>query len=319
VTDADLLLGYLDAGYFLGGRMPLDADGARRGIEALARQAGLAWSAAAAGIVEVVNENMANMIRVHAAERGVDVRAHTMIAFGGSGPVHAYEVARKLGVGRLVLPPGAGVTSSIGLLGAPPAFDLVRSDVRRLEGLDPARVAALLTAMEVEARELLREAGVADADVVLERSGDFRYVGQGYEVRVPLLADGTREHLPGALLGAFETEYRRLYHRLTPGASVEVLNWRLRARGPRPGPAAPPPPAITNGRLEAALKGTRPAYFREAGGFVDCPVYDRYRLAPGHRLAGPAIVEERESTAVLGPRARVEVDGALNLAVTLEA
>jgi len=316
VTDADLVLGYLNPDYFLGGRMRLDAGGARRGMEELGARLGLDWRRVAQGISDVVNENMANMVRVHAAERGRDLQQYTLIAFGGSGPVHAYEVAKKLGLSRVILPLAAGVTSAVGLLGAPPAFDLVRSHVTRLDDLDWERVNALFQEMETEAIHLLRGAGVVETEMILERSGDFRYIGQGYEVTAPLPRTRMAPETRVALIAAFEAEYTRLYQRLTPGAKLEVLNWRLRARGPKPALSLAPP--STPAPAGSAQKGVRPAYFPEVGAFVDCPVYDRYRLAVGQRFGGPAIVEERESTAVLGPRARIEVDAYLNLRVTIE-
>jgi N-methylhydantoinase A len=316
VTDADLLLGYLNAEYFLGGKIRLDIEAARRGMEKLGARVGMAWQQVAQGISEVVNENMTNMARVHAAERGQDLQRYTLIAFGGSGPVHAYEVAQKLGLTRMILPLAAGVTSAVGLLGAPPAFDLVRSQVTHLQDLDWARVNALLAEMEVEAAHLLRGARVTDGEMVFERAADFRYIGQGYEVTVPLPRMVLGPETQGSLITAFEAEYTRLYQRLTPGAKLEVLNWRLRARGPKPelslaAPTTAPAP------MESAQKGVRAAYFPEVGAFLGCPVYDRYRLVVGHRLTGPAIVEERESTAILGPRAQVEVDRCLNLVVTM--
>jgi N-methylhydantoinase A len=316
VTDADLLLGYLNAAYFLGGKMHLDVEAARRGMERLGARVGMTWQRAAQGISDVVNENMANMARVHTAERGKELSRYTLIAFGGSGPVHAYEVAKKLGLTRMILPLAAGVTSAIGLLWAPPAFDLVRSQVTRLDDLDWARVNAVYAEMEAEAAGLLRGAGVADADTVFERAADFRYIGQGYEVTVPLPRCAMGADALSALIAAFEAEYTRLYQRLTPGAKLEVLNWRLRARGPQP-ELALAAPASASTPLASAQKGVRPAYFPEMQDFVACPVYDRYRLAVGQRFAGPAIVEERESTAILGPAAHVEVDRYLNLVVTL--
>jgi N-methylhydantoinase A/oxoprolinase/acetone carboxylase beta subunit len=316
VTDADLLLGYHNPDYFLGAKMRLDVEAARTAMETLATSLGLGWQRVAEGISDVVNENMANMARVHAAERGKELSRYTLVAFGGSGPVHAYEVARKLGLGRLILPLAAGVTSSVGMLGAPPAFDLVRSYVSRVEDLDWARIRDLFAEMEAEARRLLAGAGIEPGDIAVERSADFRYVGQGYEVTVPLPPGPVGEGGAPRLIAAFEAEYRRLYQRLTPGARPEVLSWRVRARGPKP-PLSLGAPAAPGGAGHGGDKGTRRAHFPEAGGFIDCPVYDRYRLAVGQRFPGPAIVEERESTCVLGPRARVEVDEYLNLRVTM--
>jgi N-methylhydantoinase A len=318
VTDADLLLGYLNPDYFLGGRMRLDVDAARRAMAELGAALGLSWQRVAQGISDVVNENMANMARVHAAERGRDLQRYTLVAFGGSGPVHAYEVARKLGLARLILPLGAGVTSSVGLLGAPPAFDLVRSYVSRLEDLDWARVRSLFAEMEAEARRLLAGAGTADDAVLIERSVDVRYVGQGYEVTAALPDAALGAEGRDVLVAAFEAEYRRLYQRLTPGASLEALSWRIRARGPKP-PLSLKATARPSAAPADALKHTRAVYLPELGDWVACPVYDRYRLGVGQRFAGPAIVEERESTSVLGPGARVEVDDCLNLRVTLGA
>jgi len=321
VTDADLLLGYLNPDYFLGGRMRLDVEAARRAVAELGATLGLPWERVAQGISDVVNENMANMARVHAAERGRDLGRYTLVAFGGSGPVHACEVAKKLGLTRLILPLGAGVTSSVGLLGAPAAFDLVRSYVSRLEALDWARVQALFAEMETEARRLLAGAGIAGDAVTIERSVDVRYVGQGYEVtaRLPDGAPGGDGH--AALVAAFEAEYRRLYQRLTPGAGLEALSWRIRASGPRPPLSlrAPAPPAGRAGGTSPAeaRKGARPVFVPDVRDWVTCPIYDRYRLAVGHRLAGPAVIEERESTSVLGPGARIEVDDCLNLVVTI--
>jgi N-methylhydantoinase A len=315
VTDADLLLGYLNPDYFLGGRMRLDVEAARRAMTELGRTLGLSWQRVAQGVSDVVNENMANMARVHAAERGRDLHRYTLVAFGGSGPVHAYEVARKLGLTRLILPLGAGVTSSVGLLGAPPAFDLVRSYVSRLEDLDWTRVRALFTEMEGEARRLLAGTGTPDDAVQIERSADLRYVGQGYEVTAMLADFGPGADGRDALVAAFETEYRRLYQRLTPGAALETLSWRVRARGPKPPLSLRARPFA--GTLAEALKGTRAVFLPEAGDWVPCPVYDRYRLGVGQRVAGPAIVEERESTSVLGRDARVVVDDCLNLVVTI--
>lgn len=316
VTDADLLLGYLNTEYFLGGKMRLDVDAAQRGTAQLGVRLGMAWQQVAQGISDVVNENMANMARVHAAERGKDLQQYTLIAFGGSGPVHAYEVAKKLGLTRMILPLAAGVTSAVGMLGAPPAFDLVRSQVTRLEDLDWGRVSTLFQEMETEAGGLLHGAGVSDAAMIFERAADFRYIGQGYEVTVPLPRITMGPETLDALIGAFEAEYTRLYQRLTRGAKLEVLNWRLRARGPKPELSLAAQNAAST-PVQSAQKGVRAAYFPEAGTFVTCPVYDRYRLAVGHQFSGPAIVEERESTAILGSRARVEVDRYLNLVVTL--
>jgi len=316
VTDADLVLGYLDADFFLGGRMRLDKDAAVRAIEKLARPLGMDVVEAAWGIHQIVNENMANASRIHAIERGKNPRAYPLFAFGGAGPVHAYRVAQILGVSTVLAPLGAGATSALGLLVAPLAFDFVRSLYGQLDDLDWDHINAILDEMEAEGRALLRSAGVSDAEMSVTRSADMRYSGQGHEINVPLPLGRLGPESREALLSNYEAVYRRLYNRLCSGVPIETLNWRLVVSGPKPplrlNQAARP------SDVEQALKGHRPVYFPEYGGFRPTPVYDRYALPPGTQLVGPAILEERESTAVIGPGAPFTIDEYLNLAVRVE-
>lgn len=316
VTDADLLLGYLDPDFFLGGRMRLDLEAARRAIATLiAEPLGLDLTAAAWGIHRVVNENMAAAARIHGIERGKDLRAYPLFAFGGAGPVHACQVGKILKVPRVLIPFGAGAISAYGLLTAPLAFDFVRTLPQRLDQAAWSPVNGLYAEMEAEGRAILAAAGITGDLVRLKRSAEMRYVGQGHEVEVPLpLARLGPEHLE-ALTRSFEATYQALYGRTAPGVAVEVLNWRLVVSGPPP--EIRPPGAGTPRRVASALKGRRPAYFPEAQGFVDTPVYDRYALGPGAAFEGPAIVEERESTAIVSPRARVKVDERFTLHVEL--
>jgi N-methylhydantoinase A len=317
VTDADLVLGYLDADFFLGGRMRLDRDAARRAIEEhVARPLGLDVPAAAWGIHRVVNENMAAAARIHGIERGKDLRAYPLFAFGGAGPVHCWQVAKILKVPRIILPFGAGAMSAYGLLSAPLAFDFVRTGHERLDGPDWTAINGRFAEMEAEGRELLRRADVADGDVRLTRIAEMRYVGQGHEVEARLPGGTLSAASLPAITDAFESAYRALYARLPQGVPVEVLNWRLTAAGPVPALTLAPPAAP---RASTMLKGRRAAYFAEAGAFIDVPIYDRYAFAPGTTFSGPAIVEERESTAVLGPGARCRVDDALALMVEMRS
>jgi N-methylhydantoinase A len=308
VTDADLVLGYLDPGFFLGGRMRLDASAAREAIRrAVAEPLGLGIEEAAWGIHRSVNEVMANAARVHVLERGRDPRGLPAMVFGGAGPVHGYRVAHALGAPTLVAPFGAGVMSTIGFLAAPLAFDFVRSWPAALDGIDWDRVAAVFGEMEDEGDAVLRSSGVIAPEHV--READMRYVGQGHEIRVawPQSRD------PAAVRDAFETEYRRLYGRLGPDdVELEVISWRVRSSGPVPQleldvHVEPGDPA----------KGTRRAYLPEAGGLADVPVLDRYRLGRGAGFSGPAIVEERESTLVIGPGAEATVDDQFNIVVRM--
>ena len=312
VTDADLVLGYLDPGFFLGGRMALDPDAARRAIESrVAKPLGLTVEEAAWGIHQAVNEGMASAARVHVLERGRDPRALPIFAFGGAGPVHGYRVARALGSPRLLAPFGAGVLSTIGFLAAPLAFDFVRSWPAALDGLDWERAEGLLAEMEAEGLAVLTASGVTAGEVTHVREADMRYLGQGHEIRVPLPSGEGWGGDGLALRAAFEREYRRLYDRLGPaGVSLEITAWRVRSAGPRPNLDL-----RVAGEPGEARKGERKAWMPELGGIGQVPVYDRYRMGPGTRLTGPAIVEERESTLVVGPGAGCSVDAGWNLVV----
>ena len=335
VTDADLLLGYLDAEFFLGGRMRLDREAAHRVVgEHVARRLGLDVTGAAWGIHRVVNENMAAAARIHGIERGRDLRQYPLFAFGGAGPVHCWQVAKILKVPRILIPFGAGAMSAYGLLAAPLAFDFVRTGRQRLDRADWPAINRLFAEMEEEGRALLARAGVAPADIHISRIAEMRHAGQGHEVEcaMPLGALST-ESLP-TITASFENAYRALYHRLPHGVPIEALNWRLTVSGPQPstglsrrsepGRALIRPPSVHASRTAPtttgsarATKGARQAYFAEVGGFVETPVYDRYALRAGAEFAGPAIVEERESTAVVGPGARCRVDDGFGLVVEI--
>ena len=315
VTDADLLLGYLDAEFFLGGRMRLDRAAAERAVsEHVARPLGLDPTAAAWGIHRVVNENMAAAARIHGIERGRDLRAYPLFAFGGAGPVHCWQVARILRVPRILLPFGAGAMSAWGLLAAPLAFDFVRTVRARLDAADWDALTRLFVEMEDEGRDLLARAGVAAGDARVSRIAEMRYVGQGHEVEAPMPAGRLSPASLPAITASFEDAYRALYHRLPQGVPIEALNWRVTVAGP------PPRLAFGGGAGPAtadAVKMSRRAWFAEAAGWIDTPVYDRDALRAGATFTGPAIVEERESTAVIGPGASCLVDDGLTLVVHL--
>jgi len=316
VTDADLVLGYLSPEYFLGGKMRLNLDKARQAIEEkIAKPLKVDLLRAAWGIHQVVNENMANAARIHLVEKGRDPRDYNLIAFGGAGPVHAYRVAERLKLKTLVCPIAAGVTSAFGMLTAPLAFDFVQSYVTSLAEIDFTVLDRLYTDMEARGRELLTAAGV-EGDLTLSRSADMRYLHQGFEIRVPLPEGRLTAERLSALRLSFTEEYERLYKRLNPGVEVEVVNWRLVASGPRP-PIKLPLPNTAERTIAAARKGERHVYLPEHNGFVLCSVYDRYLLPVSVSFAGPAIVEERECTVVIGVNARAQVDEEQNLVITL--
>jgi len=314
VTDADLVLGYLDPAYFLGGRMELDVGAARDAIEQeIAGPLGLSVEDAAWGIHTIVNENMANAARVHAVERGKDPTSLALFAFGGAGPVHAAGVAAALGSPVLVAPLGAGVMSALGFLTAPLAFDFVQTWRCALDDPDWERVNELLREMEADGAALLAESGLSAGEVEHERYAEMRYVGQGHEVRVRL----PQHELARAdeLLEPFEREYERLFGRRGPDVPVEAITWRVVSSGPRPELELG---AVAVDASSRPPRAARAAFFPTLGGYVETPVYDRYALRPGARLAGPAIVEERESTLVVAPGQLVTVMPELSLEVTRE-
>ena len=318
VTDADLALGYLDPDFFLGGALRLDKAAAEEALRAeIAEPMGVSAAEAAYGVCRVVDENMANAARVHVIERGKNPLALGVIAFGGAGPVHGYRVAELLGCSELILPYGAGVASAMGLLAAPPAFDFVRPHYGRLDELDWERVTALLEEMEAQGAGLLAESGAGPDQITHARAADIRYVGQGHHISVPIPGGAvTAAHRP-AIAADFDRIYQNLYGRPGPPVELEALSWRVTSRGPRPD--LPDMGGGSSADPAAARKGERPAYFASpnhpAGRFVPTPVYDRYRLGPGSSISGPAIIEERESTAVIGPGGRVRVNERLDLVV----
>jgi N-methylhydantoinase A len=311
VTDADLVLGYLDPAYFLGGGMTLDAEAAREAVRSkIAGPLGVNVEEAAWGIHTSVNEDMANAARVHAVERGKDPAKLPMFTFGGAGPVHGVGVARALGAPEVVAPPAAGVLSAAGFLTAPLAFDFVRSARAAVLDLSWEQVEALFAEMEAEGAELLEKSGVDGAKVTHRRVAEMRYSGQGYEIRVPV----ENGNWPESLIDAFTETYRKLYRRTGPDVAIEVLNWRVVSTGPAPEVTLKLSGTVAGGE---ARKGSRAAYFPASGGYVDTAVFDRYRLKPGDSLEGPAIVEERESTVVVPPGARCVVGEDASLVVTV--
>ena len=315
VTDADLILGYLDASYFLGGKMVLDVDGARAALAKLGEPLDMTSEQVAWGIHQIVNENMANAARAHLGERGKDPRRMPMYAFGGAGPVHGYRVAEILRLPTLISPFGAGVGSTFGLLAAPLAFDFVRSSYSRLDQLDWNAANRLLEEMAGEGRKVLQSSGLADDEITYGRVADMRYMGQGHEVSVPL-PDGNLQITHTAEINTrFEQIYETLYGRRGPDVPLEVINWRVVASGPRP---------QMNIRLSTdsrtknnQRKGSRLAFFPETGGYVETAIYDRYSLQRGFEFAGPAIIEERESTLIIGAHGQARVDERLNIEIKL--
>ena len=317
VTDACLVLGYFDPESFLGGTMPLDRRAAEAALEHLGARAGLDRVAAAWGIHQIVSENMAAAARVYMIERGQDPRRYAMLAFGGAGPAHASRVARILRLSEVIVPPASGAASALGFLVTPISFDFVHSLPGPLESLDWAAVDALYRAMEGRGRAMLTDAGVDPAEISSVRRVEMRLAGQFHDIAVPV-PDGRlgAQAAPG-LAERFESEYRRLYGIYLPGRQIHALHWRVLVTGPRPAVRLAAASVDRGDCAVHALRGRRAAYFPETEGFAEVPVYDRYRLRPGAELAGPAIVEEREATTVVGPGDALEVDAHHHLVIAV--
>lgn len=306
VTDADLVLGYLNADYFLGGAMKLDRGASERALAELAQRFDWSIVEAANAIYQLVNENMAAAARIHILEKGRDPRNYAMICFGGAGPAHAAGVAGILGVDEVIVAPGAGVASAIGLLIAPIAFDYSRSYPTALAKADWSAVSRLFAEMEAQGRRMLLEAGLPEGETAIERVVDGRFQGQLHEIQVALPDDLGAMKLD-EFIARFKARYRALYHYVPDHTPIELLTWRVRVSGMRP-PVKPMRVPRSGADAAVASKGARHAYFAELGDFVATPVYDRYRLGAGMDFAGPAIVEERESTIVVPPGMRSSVD-----------
>jgi N-methylhydantoinase A len=309
VTDADLHLGLLDAEYFLGGDMPLDLDANLAAIKSVADALGLPSGDTAAGVHELVNQNMAAASRMHAVEQGEDLRGIPVLAFGGAGPIHACGVAELLESPRVVFPRNASVLSAFGTLVTPVRIDLARSKVRPLAAMDPAERDALLDELRAEGTRVLSAAGV-HADQITFRYGlDARYLGQGNEITLWLGEGASWPASDDEVVEKFEKDYRRIYGLTIPDVGIEAVTWRLSAIAA----ANPVEPSLTVGSGVGEPRAHRPVRFSRATGAVDTPVYRRDDLGVGQVIEGPAIVEERETTAVIRPNWTVTVatDGSL--------
>ncbi len=314
VTDADVLLGLLDPDWFLGGDMSLDASTARLAFAPLASALGLSVDDTAAGVHEVVNQNMAASSSMHGVEQGIDLRGVPLIAFGGAGPVHACGVAELLQSDTVIFPVNASVLSAFGTLVTPVRIDLGRSLVQPLDDSSPATLVArdaLLATLQTEGRRVLSAAGVPEDQVRFRYGVDARYAGQGNEITI-WVGEGERWPASAAEVHAtFESEYRRIYGLAIPDVAIEAVTWRLStyATATIVEPSAEPLPI--GGAVVAHRY--RPVAFARGVPAADVAVYRRETLPIGARFDGPCIVEERETTAVIRPGWSVEVgsDGSL--------
>ncbi|ODU22434.1 MAG: hypothetical protein ABS87_02215 [Sphingomonas sp. SCN 67-18] len=307
VTDADLVLGILDADNFLGGDMKLAIEKSRAAIQKLADGLGVSLEEAAYGIFSVVGESMASAARAHATDRGVNYRGLPMLAFGGAGPVHACYVAEQVGSSKVIYPPMASVLSAFGTLVTPVRLDIVRSSLMRLTAIDWAAVDAIAEAMIVEGRQATREAGVPDEATHFTLSADMRYLGQQNQVTVLFGDDPRKARDVAALRAAFERDYETLYGVRLDDMDVEIVNWRVTAQGG----TSERDVAVTLADAPGAPKKHRKVFIGDR--YMDVPVYDRGALALGQQVTGPVIVEERETTAFILPEWTLSIDASGSL------
>lgn len=325
VTDANLILGYLNPEYFAGGQIKLDVDRARGAIrEHVANPLGLTVEMAAWGIHELATAQMSAAIRVTAIERGVDPRQSSLIAFGGAGPAHAIRIARDLGIATVILPPLAGVGSAVGLLASPIQLEFTRTAIMRLSDEAIPGINQIYASLEADALSRLKASVPVDEDqrkVMFERSMDLRYVGQGYQVTVEMPSDSGVDWTVTDMRESFERAYRTLYgYSEGKDAEIEGVDWRVVARVGGIGDSE-----IATGVSAASAvtprthepKDVRLCFFPETDGFIDCPIFERSALSTEQPILGPAIIEEEGTTTVLLPEATLMSDASGQLMASL--
>jgi N-methylhydantoinase A len=305
VTDADVILGRIDPETFSGGAISLDVNGAKSAIaERIGAPLDLSAEHAALGISEIVDETMANAARVHAIESGKDLQLRTLVAFGGAAPLHAARLAEKLGINRILVPANAGVGSAVGLLRAPVAYEIVRSRLMQLGSFDALSANRLLNEMRCEAEEIVRRAALL-ADLVERRSAFMRYRGQGHEIAVELPVRTLAEGDTPLIRALFEKAYCSLYSRAIPNVEIEILSWVVALSVPAEGRLAD---ATAEEPSKPRPRGRTSLFDPTSAEFRDVPTYWRDDLASGARIAGPAIIAERETSTVVGAAFDARID-----------
>jgi len=319
VTDADLVCGFLNPDYFLGGVQKLDAAAGQRALRRyVADPLRMSTREAAAGIRRIVDIRMADEVRVFAAKRGVDVTAFTLLPFGGAGAVHAAAVAEELGMTRILVPPRPGAFSALGLICTDVVHDYMRSDLRPLSQVDADHAEGMFAALETKARADIETEGLDAASAHYSRGLDLRYAGQGYELRTPLdgLFDG---RVSAATLAAarvrFDERHAQIHGHSAKDRPVEIVSYRLRLRIEVPKFEPREEASWSPGPARNARKGERDVWFDGAHAVVSA-LYERDKLDPGAVLTGPAIVEQFDATTAIPPGWRATVDGFRNLVMS---
>ena len=313
VTDANLVLGRLNPNYYVGGEMPLDVERARAVVrERVAEPLNLSLEAAAEGILKVVNANMTRGIRLVSIERGHDPRHFSLFAFGGGGALHAVDLAEELNIPQVIIPIHPGVNSAVGLLIADFRYDYSKTYLSKFEAIHLSELNELYQEMEGLARQQLVDASISEKDIVLSRSADIRYYGQGYEIEIPVPGGRLISEKIGIVKQAFDDLHNRLYGYCQPKEEKEIVYLRLAAVG-----RVKKPELYREPRVEAdashAIRERRHVFID--GRFVETSIYDRSRLKPGNQISGPAIIEQMDSTSLMKKGQTSLVDEHFNLVV----
>ncbi len=315
ITDANLVLGRINPQYFLGGEMKLDADSARAALERCGKPLGFDAIEAANGVVEIANAAMINALRLVSVRRGYDPRGLAFVAFGGAAPLHANRLMADMGIPLLVIPPSPGTTSALGLLVTDLKHVYSSTSVVRPDQLDLDEITRTFAALEDDGMQTLTREGIPPASMQFQREVEARYVGQSHEIPIPCPGGPLTREAVNEVVANFHQEHERAYGHGYPEEAVEFVTFRVTATGVLSKPKLRELPTGSHD-LADARREVRPVYFAEAKGFQETAVYDRYRLCPGHTFTGPAIVEEIDSTSLIHPGFKAEVDRYGNLLVT---
>lgn len=307
VTDADLVLGYLDPDFFLGGTMKLDIELSKKAIEEkIAKPLGTNMVEAAFGIHDLINETMASAAKTHIAEKGGNPSLITVSAFGGAGPVHTYGLAKKIGASRVLVPPLAGVGSALGFFTAPVAFDMSRSHRVVVETANFMEIETLFNNLERESAKVL-ESSQKGEEILYTRTLLMRFVGQGAEIDLVIENKDFNGFSKDDIKVMFHEEYKRLYGRTSVDSPIEFVTFKVRASLPKK-PFSISKLTTENRDIQNCIKGQRQAFSVIKRAYIPFTVYDRSKLFADARFEGPAIIEERESTIVIGEDGVARVD-----------
>lgn len=316
VTDANLLLGRLDADHFLGGQMKLDVLAAEKAMDAVAAELNLDRVRTADGILRIAATAMSYAVKAVTTERGLDAGKFTMIVYGGAGPLHASAIAREIGLRKVLIPYAPGYFSAYGMLFGDLRYDYVRSCFRKLAGVPFADLEAIFAEMEAEGRAQIASSRVMPEEILITRAADMRYVGQEHAVSVDLDNALFAAEDRAGVKAEFDRVHEVRYGTCAPTEPADLVSLRVTVTGVMRKPPMAPMRAAEHG-ADAAVRGVKPVYFRDAGDFVPTMVFIRDLLRPGHKIEGPALIEEHASTTVIQPGDVVEVDSYGNLLIAI--